>query len=233
MKLGLMQPYFFPYLGYFDLIYQSDRFIIFDTAQYIRRGWVNRNRVLHQQQGWQYITVPVKKHSRSMPIQAIEITSDDAWKEKILGQLQHYKRRAPFFHEVIDLVQEGISSKEISLSRLNVTCLALACDYLDIPFDYVYFSEMDVELGPIEGPGDWALRLSEALGADEYVNPPGGVDIYDPDRFREHDIKLTLRNLPPLTYDCDGYEFIPNLSIIDVLMWNEPERVREHLESHQ
>ena len=233
MKLALMQPYFFPYLGYLDLIYQSDLFVIFDTAQYIRRGWVNRNRVLHQKQGWQYITVPVKKHSRDTSIQRIEIIDGDAWREKILGQLQHYKRYAPFFPKVNELIKDSLYSEETSLARLNVKSLSLVCTYLEIPFNFKYFSELNVSLGPIEGPSDWALRLSEALGADEYINPPSGTALYDPSRFNARGIKLTIRHLPPMYYDCKNYEFIPSLSIIDVMMWNEPEKIRAYLELHR
>ena len=89
MVLGIMQPYFFPYLGYFDLINRCDKWIVFDTPQYIRHGWINRNRILHPQQGWQYIIVPVKKHKRDTPINQIEIVPPALWSPRILGQLMH------------------------------------------------------------------------------------------------------------------------------------------------
>lgn len=233
MKLGLTQPYFFPYLGYFDLIYQTDQWIVFDSVQYIRRGWGNRNRVLHQNQGWQYLVIPLKKHSRDTSIRDIEIVDDDKWQDKIIGQLQHYKKHAPYFKQTMSIVEKGIVSDNVSLARLNVNCLSLVCQYLGIEFRYQYFSNMHLDLGPIDGPGDWALRVSEALGATEYVNPPGGVAIYDPEKFNAAGIKLTIRRLPPIEYECHRYEFIPHLSIIDVLMWNAPEKVRAHLEKHR
>ena len=234
MKLALMQPYFFPYLGYFDLIYQADLWIVFDTVQYIRRGWINRNRVLHQTRGWQYITVPVRKRPRDARICEMEIANDLPWREKLLGQLQHYKRHAPYFSQVMHVLEAGIaSSDEVFISRLNVRCLELVCEYLDIPFHYRFLSDMNLDIGPIHAPDDWALHISKALGAKEYINPPGGKDIYDPDKFRRHGIRLTIRQLPVLEYECNGYEFIPNLSIIDVLMWNQPAKVRGHLERHR
>jgi len=234
MKLGIMQPYFFPYLGYFDLINQTEEWIVFDTVQYIRHGWVNRNRVLHPKQGWQYVIVPVKKHSQSTLISETEIMNDGGkWREKIIGQLQHYKRRAPFFQEAMALVKGGVFSENTSIARLNVNCLSLVCEYLGIEFRYQYFSDMHLDLGPIDGPGDWALRISEAMGATEYINPLGGVGIFAPEKFHAAGIKRTIRQLPPMEYQCSPYEFIPNLSIIDVLMWNEPEKVREHLEKHR
>jgi len=234
MKLGIMQPYFFPYLGYFDLINQTEQWVVFDTVQYIRHGWVNRNRILHPSRGWQYVTVPLKKHSRSASVSETEIVDDSGkWRQKIIGQLQHYRKRAPFFRETMALVKEGLSSESTSIARLNVNSLGLVCDYLGIEFRYQYFSDMHLDLGPIEGPGDWALRISQAMGASEYVNPPGGADLFDPDAFQAAGIKLTIRRLPPLEYQCGRYEFIPNLSIIDVLMWNAPEKVKEHLEKHR
>lgn len=233
MKLGIMQPYFFPYLGYFDLIYQTDQWVVFDSVQYIRRGWVNRNRVLHQNQGWQYVTVPVEKHARQTVIRDIKIAADGGkWRGKLLGQLRHYKRHAPFFKETFALVEEGIFSENSSLSRLNANCLRLVCEYLEIDFNCQILSEMHLALGPINEPDDWALRISEALRAAEYINPPGGVQIYQPEKYHAAGVKLTIRQLPPLEYSCGRYEFIPNLSIIDVLMWNAPEKIRQHLEEH-
>jgi hypothetical protein len=233
MKLGLMQPYFFPYLGYFDLIYQTDLWIVFDTVQYIRRGWMNRNRVLHPHQGWQYITVPVRKHPRHTPIRAIRIADDLPWRQKIMGQLQHYRKHAPYFSQTMDLVTSCLESHETSLARLNVRCLQRVCEYLDLDFNVRFLSEMNLQLGPINAPDDWALQIALALGAEEYVNPPGGEGLYDAQKFADAGVKLTIRHLPPMEYACPGYEFIPNLSIIDVLMWNDPAQVRAHLERHR
>lgn len=230
MILGIMQPYFFPYLGYFDLINCSDQWVVFDTAQYIRHGWVNRNRILHPKESWQYIIVPTKKSSREEKISNILINAETDWKRKILGQLQHYKKTARYFKETIGLVEECISIAETNLSRLNTAILAKVCAHLGIPFNFEFFSEMALELGPVDGPGDWALRISQALGASEYVNPPGGRQIFDPQKFQELGIKLTIREIPPLEYSCRKYEFIPGLSIIDVLMWNSPEQIKDFLD---
>lgn len=233
MKLGLMQPYFFPYLGYFDLIYQADIWVVFDVVQYIRRGWMNRNRVLHPEHGWQYITIPVKKCHLDTPIHEIEISENVPWRDRMIGQLQHYKKRAPFFSEVMAIVDECISTESRLLSNINLRSLSLVCEYLGISFSPPYFSDMSFDANRVAEPGDWALFLSEALGVDEYVNPPGGVQIYHPDKFKCRGIKLTFNNLPTFEYNCRGYEFIPNLSIIDVLMWNEPAKVMEFLEQRK
>lgn len=232
MKLGIMQPYFFPYLGYFDLINYTDQWIVFDTVQYIRHGWINRNRVLHPKEGWSYIIVPVK-YSRETPINQVRVASEKKWKKRILGQLSHYKRKAPYYQETINLIDSCLATEENSISSLNTSILEKVCTQLGIDFDFRVFSEMDVDLGPIESPGDWALRISEALGANEYVNPPGGEDLFDKNRFQDSNIKLTIRELPPFEYSCRGYKFIPNLSIIDVMMWNCPEAIKQYLDEHR
>jgi len=163
MRLGIMQPYFLPYIGYFDLVYRTDRWVVFDTVQYIRHGWVNRNRILHPKKGWLYITVPTEKHSRDTPICEVRIREDGRWRDKILGQLQHYKRKAPYFQSVYDLVASCMQDNGGSLAELNVSGLVRVCSYLGIPLNHSVFSRMDLELGPIEGPGDWALRISESM----------------------------------------------------------------------
>jgi hypothetical protein len=227
-----MQPYFFPYLGYFDLINSVDRWIVFDTVQYIRHGWINRNRILHPNSAWQYITVPLKKQSRSTLIKDVEISSIQSnWKQRILGQLMHYKKHAPFFDETIFLVGECLSSNVVSLSRLNVSILQKICSKLDIQFDYNYLSEMQLELGSIEHAGDWALQISEALGATEYVNPIGGTHLFDAKNFECKGIKLTFKKIRVFEYKCGKYEFVPNLSIIDSFMWNSPTQIKEYLDS--
>lgn len=229
MKLGIMQPYFFPYLGYFDLINCVDKWVVFDTAQYIRHGWVNRNRILHPKSGWQYIIVALKKHSRTTPIKEIEISDGMDWKSRILGQIMHYKKQAPFFEETIDFVEICLSNDETSLSRLNGSVLKKVCEKLNIQFDLNYFSEMDIELNPIESPGDWALRISEAIGANEYVNPPGGAHLFDAAKFEDKGIRLTIREFKNFEYSCRRKEFIPGLSIIDVFMWNSCSEIKDYV----
>jgi WbqC-like protein family len=231
MILGIMQPYFFPYLGYFDLINYSDRWIVFDEIQYIRHGWMNRNRIFHPKEGWQYIIVPLKKHGRDVLIRDVEINEETDWRGRIIGQLQHYRRRSPYFERIIKLVDECLSVDEHFLSRMNTAILDKVCQHIGIPFQYQYFSEMNLKLDTVEEPGDWALRISETMGAKEYVNPRGGEGIFDRAKFEKAGIKLTIRNVPPIEYECKGYEFVPGLSIIDVLMWNSPDKIRGCLES--
>jgi len=228
-----MQPYFFPYLGYFDLICSSTRWIFFDTVQYIRHGWINRNRILHPEEGWQYIIVPLMKHKRESLIRDVRLVDASAWRQRIKGQLQHYRGKAPFFYSVEKLIDECLAIEESSIARLDAQIIDLVCRHIGIRFEYSFFSEMDLNLGPVTRPGDWALLISEALGAREYVNLPGGAHLFDLAQFDERGITLTIRNCPVFEYPCNGYIFEPNLSIIDVLMWNSPEAIGGFLEGQR
>lgn len=233
MILGIMQPYFFPYLGYFDLINCVDRWIVFDTPQYIRHGWINRNRILHPQRGWQYLTVPLQKHKQTTRIMDVRISTREKWQDRMMGQIQHYRQRAPFFAETIGLVDTSIRLATESICQLNVHILGAICGVLGIGFEPLFFSEMGLHVGDVKGPGDWALHIASALGATGYVNPPGGESLFEKDRFQAEGIKLSIRRFPTFTYSCPGYVFEPDLSVIDVLMWNPIADVRKFLEQQR
>jgi hypothetical protein len=231
MKLGIMQPYFFPYLGYFALIHATDLWVVFDTPQYIRHGWVNRNRILHPTHGWQYIIAPIKRHERETPISRIETAPPDEWRPRILGQLMHYKQNAPFFRRTLALVEECLAGEDPSLARRNMRILGLVCAHLGIAWRHEVFSTMNLDVGEITAPGDWALRISERLGATEYLNPPGGTDLFEPARFTERGITLTIQAPFKFTYATPGYTFEAGLSVIDALMWNTPEAIKARLDA--
>jgi WbqC-like protein family len=230
MIVGIMQPYFFPYLGYFDLINRSDRWIVFDTPQYMREGWVNRNRILHAREGWQYIIVPLKKHAQETPINQIEAVEFPDWRRKIINQFTHYRGRAPYYKQTIALLEDCFSSGERNLSRLNVICLAAVCRHLGIAWAPEIFSEMHLELGPVAGAADWALRIAESVKATEYLNPPGGATLYDAQRFSRYGIRLHLQENFDFEYACPGFSYVPKLSVLDVLMWVSPAAVKAYLD---
>lgn len=236
MKIGIMQPYFFPYLGYFDLINVVDHFVVYDIVQYIKHGWINRNRILRPKGGWQYIVVPVDRSSFydsfRTPIMHVETHQGEDWKTLIIGQLDHYRKRAPYFRETVNLVRNCLDTTERSISRLNVSILEKTCNTLGIQFTYTLSSEMESQIPPGLDAQDRVLAVCDILGASKYINLPGGKELYDEHRFGEKDIEVEFRNLPAFKYSCQDYEFIPNLSIIDVLMWNPPEKIKEHLEKH-
>jgi len=237
MKIAIRQPYFFPYLGYFDLINNVDLFIIYDSVQYIQQGWINRNRILHpSRSGWQYITVPLKKasfhQSYRTPICDIKISNNIDWKPHLIGQLAHYKRSSPHASASIEFVKNCLESQEESISKFNVHLLEEITNLLGIKFDVQYSSELKIELDKNRTAQERVLDLCEFFGAKEYVNLPGGVDLYDPQAFKERDINLVFRKLPTFFYPTSNYTFEPNLSIIDILMWNTPHSVKSYLDEN-
>lgn len=230
MTLGIMQPYFFPYIGYFALIAQSHRFIVFDTVQYCRKSWMNRNRILHPSSGWQYISLPIRNQPRETPIFQTQLVDRAAACRKILGQMAHYAAHAPYDKAVRELVHHAFTRcRDDSLVEINIASLAVTCEYLGLPFTPERFSQMALPLPAIARPGEWALEIATALGADHYLNAPGGRALFQAQDFEERNIGLSFLNLPPLLYDCAPYTFEPQLSILDVLMWNHPCDVSAYL----
>src|SRR5215831_5371641 len=175
MKLGIMQPYFFPYLGYFSLIKATDRWVVFDDVQFIRHGWIERNRVLNSSDGWQYIKVPLVKAPRETTIKNSLIRNTENWQDKILAQLTCYKNKAPYYKQVIDILAAVFKEKHVDITSLNVSSLIAVCDYLQISFKYDIFSAMGIDFSSlVKKPGEWALHISKYCGANEYINPHGG-----------------------------------------------------------
>ena len=229
MSVGIMQPYFFPNLGHFSLIHATDQWIIFDKVQFIRHGWIERNRILKPVEGWQYISVPLVKHGRDTLIRDVLIRNDEDWKLKIIKQLEHYKKRAPYYADVMAFLEECFLFETESITLFNAHTLKCTCAYLGIPFNYQVFSEMDLEIEPVAGPGDWALNISKALGTDQYINPPGGRELFDKEKFTANGIRLNFLQAKPVTYAQRREQFEAGLSILDVMMFNPKERILEML----
>ncbi|MDA8175352.1 MAG: WbqC family protein [Nitrospiraceae bacterium] len=226
LSMGIMQPYFFPYLGHFSLIAAVDEWIVFDITQYTPKTWMNRNRILHPKAGWQYITVPLANSSQSIKTHEARILNIDETKESITGKLGHYKKKAPYFNAVIALVEEVLgSSTDDSLVYLDVKGLAAVCRYLEIPFNYRICSDLKLPLPDKMGPGQWALEICHQLGAAVYVNPASGRDIFDPAEFARRGVALHFAQPKEFIYNTAPYHYEPNLSILDVLMWNPPAAV--------
>ncbi len=231
MRLGIMQPYFFPYIGYFALIKNTDKWVVFDTPQFIRHGWIERNRILHPnpEKGWQYIKVPLVKHSRGTAIKDAKIRKDEDWKAKILAQLLPYKKRAPYYFNVIKLLKNVFQHETDSIVELNIKGLKAVCVYLKIDFNYIIFSESNIKLSNIKEPDEWALEISKTLGATDYFNPIGGLEFFDVTKYQKNNINLNFLKTELIEYDQKRKPFEPGLSIIDVLMFNSPEKISSML----
>lgn len=223
-----MQPYFFPYLGHFSLIDAVDEWIVFDITQYTPKTWMNRNRILHPKEGWQYVTVPLSNSSISIKTHEAKVLNLGEAKANIIGKLSHYKKKAPYFESTIALVNDSFDFAENdSLVHLNVRGLAAVCRYLDIPFNFRIASELNLPLPEKLGPGDWALEICSLLGATHYINPASGEGIFDSGKFSARGIDLRFLKTREFVYRPGSYRYEPNLSIVDVLMWNSPAAVVE------
>ena len=232
MRLGIMQPYFFPYIGYFSLIKHVDKFILLDDVQFIRHGWIERNRILKPTGGWQYIAVPLRKHDQTTRIKDIEIKNEIDWKQKILAQLVHYKR-APYYREVIQILEEIFQKEYNTITELNAAALRVSIRYLGIVTPIEIFREMDVRIGEVTSPDEWALNICKAIPeVNEYWNPPGGKTFFDSSKYKDNGIELRFEKVNITEYTQNGCSFEPGLSIIDVMMFNSPEKIYRMLDDY-
>ena len=225
-KIAIMQPYLFPYIGYFSLIANTDHFVFFDTPQYIRKGWINRNRILGGNEGDIYFTVPVEKCKREIAIKDVKISQNEKWKEKWMGQLTVYKKRAPYFFNVMELVQDTWNIDTNSISELAINSIVKTCDYLEMKFEYDVSSKLSLQLPEIQSPDEWALFITKAMGYDTYINPPGGKTFFDEKKYEAENILLQFLTQKIIPYNQRTKEFIPGLSIIDIMMFCKPEEIR-------
>ncbi|MBU3822752.1 WbqC family protein [Flavobacteriaceae bacterium XHP0103] len=226
MTLGIMQPYFMPYLGYLALINHVDQFILFDTPQYIRHGWIERNRVLKLSGAPMYIKVPLLKHHQDTPICSISINNSIDWKSKIFAQLAHYKKKAPYYNNVIELLETVFENEYTSIVDLNYKSLLIICNYLDIKTPISIWSEMNLAIEPVNAPDEWALHISKALKAKSYFNPPGGRSFFDNEKYRMAGIDLRFLEISAEPYKQFGQDFIGYLSILDVMMFCDKEEIK-------
>lgn len=232
-KISIMQPYYFPYLGYFGLIKHTDEFILFDTPQYIRHGWINRNRILKQKEGWLYIKVPLKSHSRETAIKDIRIDNSKDWKALTLSQLEAYKKRAPYYNEVIDTINELFSKPTNDITQLNKDCIMAVCRYLGIEREFPIFSQMDIKIDKPSSPDEWALNICRALNINEYWNPPGGMDFFDKSKYDTYGVNLRFHTQILKPYNQKRTDFEAGLSIIDVMMFNSPKEINNMLDMYE
>lgn len=233
MKLALMQPYFFPYIGYFMLIKHSDMFIIFDTAQFMKGGWINRNRILKSNGDPMYINALIHKAPVRTAINEIKLNYKEDWKSKILAQLEVYKKIAPYYNEVITFLKECFEYETDSLSDSNHHTLRETCKYLNIECNIQILSEMNLEIDDVNESDEWGLNVSKVMGVKEYLNAPGGIEFYNKDKYTENgiDLRFIKPNLKP--YDQKVDEFVHGLSIIDVMMFNSVEEINKMLDDYE
>jgi WbqC-like protein family len=227
-----MQPYWFPYLGYFQLIHAVDRFVIYDDVQWIKGGWINRNRILMRGQP-RYITLPVRRDASLVNINQRTLSPDfDREKSKILQQIRSAYSGAPHFDDVMPLVHECISSEETHISSFVVNTLRACCTYLGIATPFVLSSKL-AKNAELRGQ-DKVLDINRVMGATHYVNSIGGMELYDREAFARKGIQLNFMKTGAVAYEQRATpEFVPNLSIIDVMMFNDREKCHALLERYE
>ena len=230
MKLAIMQPYLFPYIGYYSLIQNTDYFVFFDTPQYIRKGWINRNRIVSSKGTDIYFTVPIEKTFRDAAINTVKISVKENWKEKILGQLTVYKKKAPYFLAVRDIVCETFAYETAYISELAVKSILTACEYLGIDIKYEIYSQMDIPSFEVKEKDEWALYITKAMGYDTYVNPPGGKNFFNPEKYRREGIQLEFLTQELRKYNQHSKVFLPGLSILDVMMFCSPKEILQMMD---
>lgn len=218
MKLGIMQPYFFPYFQQFRHISQCDQWVLFDTVQYSRKTWVNRNRILDRKKQWSYVGASVAKGATQYPI-ADAVLGNDPWRERLLHHLRVYQHESPYFTKVTALVEEVLKKPARTIGDLNFNCLTAVCTFLGIKTSLTRLSEMHLDLPRQADPGMWAFHISRAMGASEYSNASGGRFLFNEAFYQSNGITLSFYEPVNLQYLTGTFDFVPDLSVIDTLMW--------------
>lgn len=227
-----MQPYFFPYLGYFALIRHSDQWLVFDVVKYQPKSWMNRNRILEPNKGEQYVSVPVDRAS-GRGLDEIRVHDAAATLVRLRRQLEAYRTAAPYHGEVLDLVERTFAAFGSNGLLRDLNCIALdyVCERLGLRLDRRNVSALGLDLSSVCHPGQWALEICAQLGASAYVNPPGGRDIFRPEEWRARKIALLFTPGCEVRYPVRGQlSFRANLSILDCMMWLEPAQIRAELD---
>ncbi|PLR90843.1 WbqC family protein [Bacillus sp. T33-2] len=231
MRIALMQPYLFPYIGYFQLIQAVDKFVIYDDVQYIKGGWINRNKILVNNQEFLF-TFSIEQGKMQSKINERMLSSKYRYeKEKFVKTIVQNYRKAPFFQDTIKLIDKILSSEQINLSNLIYKSILCLNEYLDIPTEVILSSSINKNgLGSAQ---DSVIEIVNLLRGNTYINAIGGVQLYSKHTFKMKDIDLLFLKPTEISYPQFGYPFISNLSIIDVLMFNSRDNIKDLLNRYE
>lgn len=216
-----MQPYFFPYIGYFQLIAAVDKFVFYDDVNFIKNGWINRNRLFLAGEV-RYITVPLAGASPFLKINQVGIQAGDGWRRKLVESLRHSYAKAPHFDAVNELFQRVVFSSEQDIGTMAKTSIMTVCDYLGIATKFVQSSTIydNASLSST----DRVLDICVKEHASDYYNLPGGRALYGDDEFAQRQVALHFIQPHLIPYPQFAAQFQPGLSIVDILMFNDRER---------
>ncbi|MDU1889301.1 MAG: WbqC family protein [Dysgonomonas sp.] len=216
MKVGIMQPYFLPYIGYFQLLNAVDKYVIYDNIQYTKKGWINRNRILQNGKD-AMISIPIEKDSDYLDIKD-RFVSKGFDRKKLINQIRESYRKASHFDEVMPLVESIINYEEDNLFLYIYNSVIKVCEYIGINTEIIISSTLDID-HTLKGQ-DKVLAICEKLGATDYYNAIGGQELYNTRDFKGENIDLHFVSTNPIEYKQFKNEFVPWLSIVDVMMFN-------------
>ena len=226
MKVAIMQPYLFPYLGYYQLVNHCDVFVLYDDVTYIKQGFINRNNILQNGRPLR-ITLPVPGASSNRLINTLAYSGDTGKIKKTIAQAYS---KAPFFHAVYPLVSRVLDNQDRSIPAVCKKGISEVFAYLDMPEEIILSS--DIEYDRQTSAEDKVLQICQALGSVDYVNSAGGKKMYAKESFLSKGCELSFIEMKDIVYDQNGGGFVPNLSIIDVLMWCDKDRIRQLLDEY-
>lgn len=230
MKLGIMQPYFMPYLGYWQLINAVDKFVVLDNVNFIKQGYINRNSILlggvaHQ------VNIQVQAISSNKSINEHQLNENPVWRKKILRTIKQSYAKAPFFEVVFPVIENILSFQEINLSKFLVNQLCKVSEYLHIETEIIESASVYDTKGLMSQ--DRILEICKQAGASHYINSIGGQTLYSRDDFSEKGIDLSFIKTGEYWYKQYNDTFIPDLSVIDVMMFNSKEQVYKMLNQYR
>ncbi len=227
-KVAIMQPYFMPYIGYWQLINAVDLFVLFDDVNFIKKGWINRNRIINNKQEYTFV-LPLKNVSQNRLINEHEFVDNEA-KTKLFNLISNSYKKAPEWDNVKDLLNDVINYPTLDLVEYIKNSIEKICNYLGIETRIVASSDLDnnKELKA----QDKIIDICKMLDAGMYINPSGGIDLYDDERFMKEGIDLRFIFSRAIEYKQYNNDFIPGLSFIDMLCFLDKEEIRNKLEQY-
>lgn len=229
MKLAIMQPYFFPYIGYFQLINAADKFVVYDNIQFTKKGWINRNRILVNGAA-EYISLPLSKGSDYLNVDQRKLAGTFKTESiKLLRRINESYRKAPQFDTVYPLIESVINAEEENLFGFIYQSLQAVCQFLDIKTEFIISSTLPID-HQLRSQ-DKVIAICDASGADQYINTIGGKELYSKEIFQQHNIELSFIQSGRVEYPQFANEFVPWLSIIDVMMFNSKEKIKQYIGS--
>lgn len=231
MKIAIMQPYLFPYIGYFQLINAVDQFVIYDNIEFTKKGWINRNRILMHGKDYCF-TIPLKKDSDFLHVNQRKVAdSYSKDRAKIIGRIAELYKKAPQYNDVFPLIESIFNTNEENLFDFVFNSLKKISNYLEIKTEFIVSSS--IAINHSLKSQNKVIAICKELNATQYVNPIGGVELYSKDIFNKNGLQLNFIKSNTIKYQQFDYEFVPWLSIIDVLLFNPKEKVQEYLNQYK